>query len=57
VGIHCILGCWAETQAPGLAENDILLVRVPLPGGNGAPGLIAVVIIRSNVPRPSDLSR
>jgi hypothetical protein len=57
LGILCILDCSAKTQAPGLVENDIFLVPVPPPGGNGAPVLIAVVIIRGNLPRPSDLSR
>jgi hypothetical protein len=57
LGILCILDCSAKTQAPGLVENDILLVPVPPPGGNGAPVLIVVVIIRGNLPRPSNLSR
>ena len=57
LGILCILDCSAKTQAPGLVENDILLVPVPPPSGNGAPVLIAVVIMRGNLPRPSDLSR
>jgi len=57
LGILCILDCSAKTQAPGLVENDIFLVPVPPPGGAGAPVLIAVVIIRGNLPKPSDLSR
>jgi hypothetical protein len=57
LGILCILDCSAKTQAPGLVENDIFLVPVPPPGGNGSPVLIAVVVIRANLSRPSDLSR
>lgn len=57
LGILCILDCSAKTQAPGPVENDIFLVPVPPPGGNGSPVLIAVVIIRANLSRPSDLSR
>ncbi len=57
LGILGILDCSAKTQAPGLVENDIYLVNVPPRTGNGAPILIAVVIIRGNLPRPSDLSR
>jgi hypothetical protein len=57
LGILCILDCSDKIQAPGLVGNDIFLVPVPPRSGSGVPILIAVVIIRGNLPRPSDLSR
>ena len=57
LGILCILDCFAKTVAPGLVDNDIFAVNLPPPGGNGASICIAVVIIRGNLARPSDLSR
>lgn len=57
LGILSILDCSTKTEAPGLIDNDISLVSVPPPGTNGVPILIAVVIIRGNLSRPSALSR
>jgi len=57
LGILCILDCSVKTQSPDLVENDISLVSVPPSSGVGVPILIAVVIIRGNLPKPSSLSR
>jgi len=57
LGILCILDCSDKIQAPGLVANDIFLVPVPPRSGSGVPILIAVVLVRGNLPRPSDLSR
>jgi hypothetical protein len=57
LGILCILDCSAKAGAPDSVENGIFLVNVSPRSGNGVPILIAVVIIRGNLSRPSDLSR
>ena len=57
LGILCILDCSDKNQASGLVANDIFLVPVSPPNGRGVPILIAVVIVRGNLPKPSALSR
>ncbi len=58
LGVLCILDCSGKMTAPGSVSNDIALQVVPSPTDEaGVPLLIGVVIVRGNLPKPSDLSR
>jgi hypothetical protein len=58
LAILCVLDCAAKTSAPGSVANDIALRLVSPPGkAAGIPLLLGVVIVRGNLPRPSDLSK
>jgi hypothetical protein len=56
-GILCVLDCSSKTAAPGSVANDIGLIQLPAPTGEGIPILVGVVIIRGDLARPSDLSK
>jgi hypothetical protein len=57
-GVLCVLDCSSKTAAPGSVANDIALQVVPPPAPvGGVPLFIGVVIIRGNLPTPSDLSK
>ncbi|MBA5867587.1 MAG: hypothetical protein GDA67_12925 [Nitrospira sp. CR1.3] len=56
-GVLCVLDCSSKTAAPGSVANDIGLIQLPAPTGEGLPILVGVVIIQGNLARPSDLSK
>lgn len=57
LGVLCILDTSPKAGAPGSVANDIGLFQVQPPGGEGGiPISIGIVIVRGNLPRPSDLS-
>ena len=57
LGILAILDCSPKASAPGSVGNDILVKVVPSPTGGGLPICVAVIIIRGNLSKPSDLSK
>jgi hypothetical protein len=57
LGVLAILDCSPKPQAPGSVANDIFINIVRPPGGGGLPIGVAVVIIRGNLSKPSDLSK
>ncbi|MFL6305701.1 MAG: hypothetical protein ACJ72H_19405 [Candidatus Sulfotelmatobacter sp.] len=57
LGVLAILDCSPKPQAPGSVANDIFVNIVQPPGGGGLPIAAAIVIIRGNLSKPSDLSK
>jgi len=59
-GVLCILDCSEKTEPLGTVGNDVFLKVLPPPEpslSGGPPLLIGVVIMRGNLPLPSDLAR
>jgi hypothetical protein len=57
LGVLTILDCSPKSEAPGSVANDIFVKIVQPPSGAGLPICVAVVIVRGNLAKPSDLSK
>ncbi len=56
-GVLAVLCRTLEGAAPGSLENDIGLRVIPPPTGGNRGVLLGIVLIRSDLPKPSSLSR